>query len=617
MRAALKPRAHVRRSRAGIHRRWWFWTLIVAVLLGVAAAGAFAIATRAIEAKSELESAQALVPQLKTEAVALDIESATATFDVITGHTARAVDVTDDTVWRIGEFVPIIGKNLTVVRELAAVTDQVMADVAAPLIGVAGNIDPASFAPKDGAIDLQPLVDAEPAVQEATTGAAAAVAALGAIDTGGTISQVSGAKDQLVVLLDDLGPTLETLNTVLPLLPPALGSKAPRTYALMFQNPAEARSLGGTALSFALIRVDHGRIELVETRPAGFSNFDRYPEGVIAVPDGAGEVYPDFIGTFIANATTRPSFTTAAQITQETWKRQFGFPVDGVLSVDPVALGYILRATDPITLSTGDILTSESLVPFLLNDIYQRFDSGNYTLDNREQDLVYAEAVDATFGRITGGPLDPNLLIEALLQGWDERRLLYWSANEAEQAQLAEIGLNGEIPTSDAETERVGLYFHDNVGAKINFYLTQAVRLSAASCGEDGLQSNRVSVDLTNSLDPSIVDSRTSSVLGNWQREGVQKGAQRIWSLLYAPPGAQMTGATIAGEPVPLADLHDAEFPVAKLTVTVPPGETVTVTYDFVSAEAGEKTFEAQVTPMVNPATITTEPLDCGTVDRG
>jgi len=253
----------------------------------------------------------------------------------------------------------------------------------------------------------------------------------------------------------------------------------------------------------------------------------------------------------------------------------------------------------------------------LLNDVYQRFDTGTYMEDNLAQDLVYAEAVDATFGRITGGPLDPNLLIEALLQGWDERRLLYWSANEAEQAQLAEIGLNGEIPVSDAETERVGLYFHDNVGAKINFYLQQAVRLSSASCREDGLQSNRVSVDLTNSLDPSIVDSRTVSVLGNWKREGVEKGAQRIWTLLYAPPGAKITGATIGGSPVPLDDLHDAEFPVGKLTVTVPPGETVTVTYDFVSPEAGEKTLEAQVTPMVNPATITTEPLDCGTVDRG
>ena len=616
MSAVPTPRAHAGRTSRSIHRRRWFWVLLTVVLIGIAAAGAgaFEIGTRALEAKSELESAQELVPQLKTEAVALDIESATATFETIAGHTGRAVDATDGTIWRLGEFVPVLGKNLTAVRELAAITDDVMMDVAAPLIGVAGNIDPASFAPRDGAIDLQPLVDAIPAVRDATTGVTAVIASLEAIDTDGTIAQISGAKEQIVALLEDLGPTLETLNTVLPMLPPALGSEEPRTYVLMFQNPAEARALGGTALSFAVIQIDNGSIELVETRPAGVSNFDRYPDGVITVPDGAGEVYPGFIGTFIANATTRPSFTTAAQITQETWKRQFGYPVDGVLSVDPVALGYILRATDPITLSTGDVLTSESLVPLLLNDVYQRFDSGNGRRDNAAQDLVYAEAVDATFGRITGGPLDPNLLIQALMQGWDERRVLFWSANEAEQAQLAEIGLNGEIPISDAETERVGVYFQDNVGSKLNFYLKQAVRLSSASCTDDGLQSNRVAVDFTNSLTPSIVDSRTISVLGNWQREGVQKGAQRIWSLLYAPPGAQITGATISGVPVPLADLHDTEFPVGKLIVTVPPGETVTVTYDFVSPQAGEKTLEAQVTPMVNATPITTETLDCATV---
>ncbi len=618
MSAAVTDPAAVSRARKPLYRRVWFWlVIVVVVLLGVAAAVVFAIASRGLEARSELESAQALVPELRAQATELDIEAATDTFDRVSAHTARAVELTDGTLWRVGEAFPDLGKNLTAVRQLAVVTDDVMTDVAAPLIGVASSIDPASFAPKDGAIELQPLIDAVPAVQEATTGVEGAIAALAGIDTDGVISQVASAKDQLGVLLDELGPTLESLNTVLPLLPPALGSDAPRTYVLIFQNPAESRALGGSSLSFAVLKVDAGRIDLVETQSATFSNFERYPAPILPIPDGAQEVYASQLGTFITELTTRPSFTFAAEMLQETWLRRFGYTVDGVLSMDPIALSYIMRATDPITLSTGDVLSSDTLVPFLLNDIYQRYDTGNYVEDNRAQDLVYTEAIDATFARITGGPLDPNRMVEALLQGWEERRLLYWSADEAEQAQLIEIGLNGEIPISDDQTERVGVYFSDNVGSKVNYYLEQTVRLSSASCRDDDRQSNRVSIDLVNGLEPSIVNSRAFSVLGNWEREGVQKGAQRIWVILYAPPGAEITGVSVGGTPVPLVDLHDGEWPVGKVTVVIPPGEATTVTYDYVSPEPGEKVLEAQVTPMVQPATITTEPLDCATVAAG
>ena len=37
----------------------------------------------------------------------------------------------------------------------------------------------------------------------------------------------------------------------------------------MFLNSAEVRALGGTALSFAEISVDHGKIEFKRTVPAG------------------------------------------------------------------------------------------------------------------------------------------------------------------------------------------------------------------------------------------------------------------------------------------------------------------------------------------------------------
>ena len=368
-----------------------------------------------------------------------------------------------------------------------------------------------------------------------------------------------------------------------------------------------------------VVGADQGRIDfsdpLSSSRTGG--DFDSYPESLIPLPDGVEEIYPDYLGTYIANSTSRPSFTTAAEITKAMWKADFGQDIDGVLSMDPLVLGYLLEGADPIPVATGDELTSDTVVDVLLNGVYIDDDTGDNVVDNLAQDAVYAAVIDTTFARLFSGQIEARTFVDALMRGWDERRVLYWSAVPEEQAQLAAIGLNGEIPRSDAETERVGLYFLDNFGSKLNYYLKQEVRLSSTSCREDRRQSNRVTVDLTSELDPVDAATLARSVAGAFRGAGVERGEQRLFVLLYAPPGSTITGATVGGAPAEVDDLHDTDFPVAKLIVLVRPGETPAVTYDFVSAEPGEKTLEAQVTPMVQPATITTEPLDCATVDAG
>jgi len=589
---------------------------VVLVLAALAAYAAW-VGTRALEAKDELESAQSEITELKAQALAFDMAGAVKTYDSVAGHTAKAAELANDPFWKAIEWVPVAGPNLRAVRELAEATDAVITDVVDPLMGVAENLDPASLAPKDGALDLAPLVAAVSAISEANEGLARVSAAVTAIETEGTIDQVSAAQKQVSGLLEQLQEPLAVLNRVVPLLAPAMGSEAPRTYVIMFQNPAESRALGGTALSFALLKMDAGRIELQATIAAGLDNFRGYDEPVIAMPDGTMDLYEGSYARFIANVTVRPSFTTAAEITQEMWFRQFGYRVDGIISIDPVALSYVLGATEPITLSTGDVLTRDSLVPLLLNGVYQRFNSTNVVKDNIAQDVVYAEAVGATFARLTSGPLDPMALVNALLQGWNEHRVLYWSANAGEQAQLAEFGLNGELPVSDDKTDRVGVYFQDNVGSKMNYYLQQTVHLAQNTCRTDGRESYRVTVDLGNGIDPTLAKSLSPSIVGQWKPEKVKRGDQRMIVMLYAPPGTTITAKSINGAPTAMDAFHDTTYPVSKTVVTIPAGAISTVSFDVVAAEPGRKTIEALITPMVNPTTVLNEDLDCATVPAG
>jgi hypothetical protein len=597
--------------RRPLWRKWWFWVIIVLVLIVVAAAAW--IGLRALAAKSELEAAQAGVSKLKAEATAQNFSQLAKTFDGIKQHAAEAEQLTSDPIWRAGELVPGLGKNLRVVRELAAVTNDVVRNTVSPLVNVASGLSPASFAPVNGALNLAPLIEAIPAVAQADASIKSVTKTLNGIDTAGTVSQVAAGKTKLSSLLASVTPVLDGANTFLPLLPPFMGATAPRNYVIMFQNPAESRTLGGTALSFAGLTIDKGKLSLSGAVSAGLQNFPSYPQSVIPVPDGVQGLYEGAFGTFIANATVRPQFSSAAEIVAENWKRKYGTSVDGVISIDPVALSYILRATTPITLSSGDILTPDSLVPLLLNQVYQRYNTGHIVADNAAQDVIYGEAVSATFAKLMAGPLDLKLLIAAVLQGHTEGRLSYWSAHPAEETVLDKAKISGGLPQSDATTAGVGVYFQDNVGSKLNYYLIPTVHTGEAVCRTDGRETYRIGVDLTSTV-PTSAKTLSPSILGNWKIEKLKPGVQRMYVYVYAPPGSTIAGASINGAPVAVQAEHDESYPVARLLVSISPSTTVSMSVDITAKDPGKKTLATQVTPTVNAPKMVPTPLDCSTV---
>ena len=57
-----------------------------------------------------------------------------------------------------------------------------------------------------------------------------------------------------------------------------------------------------------------------------------------------------------------------------------------------------------------------------------------------------------------------------------------WSPFEKEQAVFESFGVDGALPKSDETTDRVGVYFQENVGSKMNYYRKQAFSLRQAAC---------------------------------------------------------------------------------------------------------------------------------------
>ncbi|TFB61018.1 DUF4012 domain-containing protein [Cryobacterium sp. Sr3] len=599
-------RRTAKRSKPRIYRRWWFWG---AIAVGVVIVAGAWVGVRGLQAKVELEAAIPLASIIKTQLLVGDSAAVSASVKSMAGQTARARDLTDDPVWRAAELVPFVGANLAAVRNLADVADDVVSGAAVPLAATAATLNPATLKPTGGAIDLEPIVAAGEALNQASTVFAAADKRVSDLDTSMTVGQVTAAVDEFHGFLGSITPALVSASQVVEALPDALGGTAPRNYVIVFQNNAEARALGGTSLSFALLTIDKGRVTLGDAVPAGFGNFAYYQESVIPLPEGVEALYGSEFGRAMSNVTVRPYFGSAAETTRVMWKQQFGIDVDGVISIDPVALGYLLRGTAPIPISTGDVLTSDTLVPLLLNGVYMR-----YWADNAAQDAVYAEIVVKTFDQLLGGELDPKVVLSALTQAASEHRVLMWSPKAEEQAIFESLGVDGSLPKSTEKTDRVGVYFQENVGSKMNYYLKQSVNLGQAACRADGKASYRVGIDLTNEIPGDAATSISPSILGTFVREKLEPGVQRMIVMVYAPPGSQILGATVDGAAVQLESFHDTDYPVAKLIVSMEPGATSKMAIDVVALGTGKKALEAQVTPMVNPTTISDLPLDCATV---
>ena len=60
------------------------------------------------------------------------------------------------------------------------------------------------------------------------------------------------------------------------------------------------------------------------------------------------------------------------------------------------------------------MVSADNVQKLLLNEVYQRYNSGDYTKDNADQNNVYADTVSATFAKLTSGDFDPIALIKSM-----------------------------------------------------------------------------------------------------------------------------------------------------------------------------------------------------------
>lgn len=540
------------------------------------------IGVRALLAKGELEAAVPLAQTVREQVVADDPAAAGKTARDLAAHARSAAALTSDPIWRAVEIVPWLGPNLTAVRELAGATEDVAVGAISPLVNLSGSLSPELFKPVGGAVPVQPIIDAQADVRAADDALAGASDRVQAIAADPLLGPVRSALDQLRPVLSETADTVDAARRAIDLLPAMLGADGPRTYLVMFQNPAEPRASGGNPGALALVGTDGGRITLAQQ--ASTADFPRFPEPVLPLPTETAGIYGNITGRFMQDVTLTPRFQQSAELASEMWFQRFGTRVDGVLSIDPVALGYLLDATGPIDLPTGDQLTSANASALLLSEVYNRYPSP------ADQDAFFAAASGAVFDSIASGSFDPAKLIGALAHAGTERRVLLWNANETEQSILDGTTLTDLLPTAEQAAESFGVYVNDGTGSKMGYYLDMETSTGAARCGDDGTLLG-LRLTLTNTAPADAATSLPDYVTGGGQF-GVPPGNFRFRVIVYAPPGSMPGGVQRDGVTLPSQLATDGEFPVTQFPIELAPGESTTI-------DLGVTAYDASTAPRV------------------
>jgi hypothetical protein len=594
-----------RKAEQRAKRRFWYKAVGIPVLvLALGVSGWLVV--KVLTVKSELEASQALLGQLTAQAKEYDWGAMSTTVASLQQHSSAAAEASDDGVWRAFEVVPYLGDNLHAVRVVAESLDAVTGEVAVPAVELASSFSLATKDPATGGVDLAPVRDAESLVGTAQQVMEDIDTRLSTVNDERTVSQIGSAVTQLRTLADEAGPTIHDAGGYIGLIGALLGADGDRNYLLTFQNNAEATALGGVSASFTLLHVSNGTVTVADTA----SSSDFHPGERIDVPiDDSAAALSLGIRQYSNLATARPDFPTAGRLLSAYWARDRGLDVDGVISVDPLALAEILKATGPVPIADGDVLTSENAVSLLLNQVYFKYDS--YAEPQKVDDYFHS-AASAVIAKVVDGNFDLKTMIDALQRAVNGGSILAWSAHADEQATLDGTRIQGVLPTSNDASTVMGVYFRDQSASKLDFYLDSASHTVSDVCTGTPTPTVQTTVDISSRLTQAEADALPRYVKS--YLFGSQIFVTQVY--VYGPVGSTLADAqvVVAGDKTTVEpSVVDLGRPVAMFTIQLRYGQTASVAATFTGAAGSYGPLEIRGTPMVNATKVTVDQPACGT----
>jgi hypothetical protein len=541
--AARKPTRRVaRRAFAGV--------VAVGGLLSVV--GLLSVASARTSAERAIRSAQ------KGLSAAEALEGSTAQADLErAGVELRQARSSITRPWVYPAWtMPVLGRNLRAVDDLA----ESVSGLAAKASSVAAVADVEKLRPVNGAIDLVALQTVGSRISEFRK----PLAEFRSVEAGvrkepWVVPQLQDRLTNFVPQLDAIDKDLAIADEALRVVPNMLGAKGPRRYLVVIGNPAEARGSGGVIGNFGEITAVDGKLTLTrfgrnaELQTQGVPLYRR----ILDAPADFIARYAAFgAGSLWSNINMSPDFPSVGQAMAGHYPQSGGSKVDGVISVDPVALQAILSLTGPITVpGWPEPLDGTNTAEVLMYRAY--VEKGGTT---PERINLLAAVAQASWLKLTTASLPgPESLGASMGPIVKNHHLQMWMRDSAEQTYLGSIGASGKVPDGP------GIVVNNASANKIEWFLNRTISTGPAITFE-GVVAQPMTLKLRNDAPSSglpdyVIGNKVSDVL-------VARGASRLYLSLYSDE--EPLAILLNGERVPFQTDLEAGRRVSSIWSVVP-----------------------------------------------
>jgi hypothetical protein len=395
---------------------------------------------------------------------------------------------------------------------------------------------------------------------------------------------VSGQSDRF----KDIQSKIKDVTPLLSIAPGALGIDRPRKYLLVFQNSAEARGTGGIIGGYASVKVANGKIEVLRVGSnSDLQSMERLP---IQISKEFLDLYRNDPAIW-QNSNMSPHFPYGARIYLALWQAQFKEKLDGVLTIDPIALSSILKVIGPVKMSDGREINSANVVEETLSKIYQRFET-----ENEERKLYLAKLAQIVLQKISQGSYSKTDMVRQMVAPIWERRILFYSTNPIEQKSVEKSIIGGALDNQPNNEYRVVV--ENTSGNKMDYYLDRKVKITAEECGRNPITA--ISITFTNTVEPfAKLPSYVKGRLDLHKPQGF-KNKHGIMALVYGPTDSALLSRNSAlGDQSIFTLKSERHRPVLMVQLDLAPGKPQTVNAKF-QGGIGPLTFLDQ--PLVRPA---------------
>ncbi|MFH1533704.1 MAG: DUF4012 domain-containing protein [Nitrospirota bacterium] len=264
--------------------------------------------------------------------------------------------------------------------------------------------------------------------------------------------------------IEEISNTLAATSEYFPAILKLLGDRYPHRYLILFQNNNEIRPSGGFIGSYAIMDINEGYIEKLETYDV--YDIDGSYGGIIEPPE---EFKPWTKNWRLRDSNYSPDFPTSAKKARWFLEKEGGPTVDTVIAINQGLLMDMLEITGPIQVGNFGALDSENYNLLL-----------SYVIEGKvwgEEDPKHLLKVFVPlFKEAILKEENISKVSSKMYKAIQQKHIMMYSSDEEIQALFESTGLDGSVHISEPEEDYLSVIHISTGGTKSEQFMEEVIQ---------------------------------------------------------------------------------------------------------------------------------------------